>query len=564
MARETSNVQDAQTDSSILKDDLHDTAWDADLDVTLTDALDALAMENKMIPEAVVPEAVAHEVVVFEAVVPGAVVAEALIPEAVVPEAVVPEAVLDMYPVSDQQSHSAPSTQKPSAHVKPRRKISDIKHVIQNTQQRMSHPKEPNRVVTPLIGLEAGGADTREKPPRIRKVRSIIQTQQTQQTQQKPEQKPQQHQKIHGLKRDTKPVMNTNTGSTVQAIPSVYQSPLAEYTTGNNTSMITPDSCAIENDRHLYFLDEMKSNRVVQGSSSSTRGENNHFLYQLGVALGVVKLDVSTDTSSVLTAKELEEARRDVRIRLSMDDPGMGEVHRKAHQLFVAGAPLTDMRANGVSIQHLYEIGVKFDDWSQRCDFGLKELAFMQGTWHDAVLMGFEPRHIVEHREKNGPSVLASPPFNLTWDNLEEDLGVTIEEAVLECKFTTADFAVLKETIDSMVRRGFSAMHATQMGESPNNFEISLGATREDISHLFPDYEMPTEMKRATPFDTRQNSDNQKSHGETNDETSTKSNTRNYLVKCRNKAGKVELTGAKQKGNARTKKQTGSFDGFTL
>ena len=178
--------------------------------------------------------------------------------------------------------------------------------------------------------------------------------------------------------------------------------------------------------------------------------------------------------------------------------------------------------------------------------------------------MGFEPRHIVGHREKNGPSVLASPPFNLTWDNIEEDLGVTIEEAVLECRFTTADFAVLSETIDSMVRRGFSAIHATQMGEPPNNFEISLGATREDIEHLFPNYQIPTEIKRGTPFDTRQNQDGQKLHAEPHDETPTKPNTRNYLVKCRNKAGKVELTGAKQKGNARMKKQTGLFDGFTL
>ena len=272
-----------------------------------------------------------------------------------------------------------------------------------------------------------------------------------------------------------------------------YVSPLADYTTGNNTTVITPQSSATENDRHLYFLDEIKTvgqDGAVNGKSSSAKGidgiTNLTVIQQLSIALGFSAPTVLATNTKCTSAAELESARRELRIRLSMDDPTIDECHRKAHQMFVAGSTLTDMRANGITIKHFIEIGIKFADWAQRCEFGLKELAFMEGDWCDAVVMGFQPVYITSCREKNGPSVLTAPPFNVKWDNLERDLGLTIDEAVFECQFTTADFAVLSENIATMVNRGFAPIHAEHMREPPNNFEISLKACEADLNFLFP------------------------------------------------------------------------------
>lgn len=275
---------------------------------------------------------------------------------------------------------------------------------------------------------------------------------------------------------------------TKDPVVSLYTSPPAAYTSSDNTGMITVSSSVVENNRHIQYLDDMRELQDLRGGGERVLtmaseellcdSENESLWDRVASALGV-----HTPTQRIhevkKSAKEMETARRDLRIRLSMDDPNIGEVHKKAHRLFVAGSSLNDMRAAGVNIRHLIEIGVKFDDWCQRCDMGLKELAFMGGDWDDALRMGFLPIHMTKYREKSGPSVLVSHPFQLTWDDLERDMGVSIDEAVANLEFSTADFAVFGETMKSLVTRGLAPIHMYTMQEPPLNFEMSLGATPE-------------------------------------------------------------------------------------
>lgn len=266
-------------------------------------------------------------------------------------------------------------------------------------------------------------------------------------------------------------VANTSSG---------YVSQVADYTKGDQTKLITIHSGLVENDRHLFFLDELEREKQQRAANTVRQQKRDASLWrQLMYAIGMGPPDVKVSELA-------ETQRRELRVRLSMDDPALSEMHRRTHKMFVSACSLTEMRAAGVSARHLIEIGVQFDDWAHRLGYGLKELGFMQGTWVDAVDMGFMPLHIVSNREKSGPTVLASPPFEASFDTLERDLGFSVDEAVFDCGFTAADFAVFGETMQSLVRRGMVRAHAEAMNATANDFELSLKAEPRDIEFLFP------------------------------------------------------------------------------
>ena len=105
--------------------------------------------------------------------------------------------------------------------------------------------------------------------------------------------------------------------------------------------------------------------------------------------------------------------------------------------------------------------------------------------------------------EKNGPAILAGPPFNVDFNMLERDLGLTIDDSVFEFNFSSADFHVLGENVGSLVRRGLAPVHVQHMQEPASNFQLSLDACPADIQYLFPQIEEATEQQVEAPKPNR-------------------------------------------------------------
>jgi hypothetical protein len=157
-----------------------------------------------------------------------------------------------------------------------------------------------------------------------------------------------------------------------------------------------------------------------------------------------------------------------------MEDPLLSEIHLLAHKMYIAGKGVVELRSSGVTAMHLAEIGVTYDEWSACYGFGVKELVFLGVDWQTLCLLGFKPRCITSDRCKSGPSVIAAPPLDVTFATLESTLGVTLDEAVFQLDFTTADFAILGETLESLEEKGFTDAHARHMGEPMSNYSIAL------------------------------------------------------------------------------------------
>ena len=99
------------------------------------------------------------------------------------------------------------------------------------------------------------------------------------------------------------------------------------------------------------------------------------------------------------------------------------------------------------------------------------------------VAMGFTPSHL-KQRDRHGPVILKDPPFNVRWRQLAADIGLTVDEAVFDVGFTTCDFEMFGETLQSLMQRGFGREHRKSMKESDDNFAYSLAATREELIAL--------------------------------------------------------------------------------
>lgn len=147
------------------------------------------------------------------------------------------------------------------------------------------------------------------------------------------------------------------------------------------------------------------------------------------------------------------------------------------------------MKSSGCTMRHLLLTGVDYNEWNAK-GFGLREVAYMDGDWTDVVNMGFTPKHIMV-RQRNGPTILRAAPFEVDWDTLEQDLGLTLDEAVFDHHFSTADFQMFGETLaDLCGKRGFTREHAEAMGEPPTNFQLALSATETDLRIFFPEHQV--------------------------------------------------------------------------
>lgn len=259
------------------------------------------------------------------------------------------------------------------------------------------------------------------------------------------------------------------------ASPSVKQQ---DYSSANadisstDFGSIGVGSSAIENDRQLQHL--------CKSGSRENEECRLGLLDSLSKMLGFSTLVHSPNKHLADT-----EQSRQLKVRLSMDDPLLDEMHRCAHRLFVSGCSISELRTAGVQAAHLCEMGVSYEDWSQKCNLGVRDLVFLNATWGQIVAMGFLPRHITTDRDKSGPVVLSQLPLLVTMDKLERTLGLTVDEAVFELSFSTADFGVLGENMSTLMRKGFNRTHVTHMSEPPYNFEEALAASPSDLHFLF-------------------------------------------------------------------------------
>ena len=267
----------------------------------------------------------------------------------------------------------------------------------------------------------------------------------------------------------------------------------------SSNRVLTRSTNHAENDRQLKQLDETYQRQKSQHQ------RNSYMMQAEEESGGVFSKTLSVFTDMVgLTHKAAEQHKetsivvgetlpinmnanqaREMRCKLSMADPTLDPFYIRAFQQYVAGCQLAEMRSQGCTMKHLVGIGICYDDWTSKAGYGLREVAFMDGNWSHVVAMGFTPDHIKE-RDRNGPTLLRDPPFSVTWEDLEYDIGLTVDEAVFVHGFTTADFAIFGETLTELVRRGFNSKHVEAMGEPRTNFELTLNATAEDLRMIFP------------------------------------------------------------------------------
>jgi hypothetical protein len=259
-----------------------------------------------------------------------------------------------------------------------------------------------------------------------------------------------------------------------------------------DSKVITVGSSPVENDRQLMRLHTKESEKA--GSTGEVRpGQRNRYQPMSDivrsftdlVGLTTQRVSDGLNVPAHLLPINMDSFQsRHMRVQLSLNDPTLPQVYRTAHRLYVTGCPLVDMRSHGCTMRHIVGIGVHYDNWTYQCGFGLREVALMGGSWHDAVDMGFSPAHMSE-RDRNGAALLRDGPFNLTWNDLEYDLGLTIDEAIFEVGLTSADLAMLGEDLNSLIRRGFGSQHAQHMNEPSCNFQSTLNACPEDIDYVF-------------------------------------------------------------------------------
>ena len=208
-----------------------------------------------------------------------------------------------------------------------------------------------------------------------------------------------------------------------------------------NSTMSTRNTHPVESTRHLELIDSVDKQRDERMQQLSRPWQQQIAHQQQGAVVHAARVfsdfigfTKPQEPTAEFVVEELPcnlstEQRRRIRVNLSMDDPSLPTGLRKAHQEWVKGTPLQEMRTMGIGPDELIHIGVGWADWLQKQQYGVKELNFMGGTWQHAVSMGFTPEDIVLHRDKCGPNLLREH-WKVTFDDLQWYLGLTVDEAV--------------------------------------------------------------------------------------------------------------------------------------
>jgi len=183
--------------------------------------------------------------------------------------------------------------------------------------------------------------------------------------------------------------------------------------------------------------------------------------------------------------QKITETRRVARKRVSVNDPRLDPRLRLVAQLWVTDT-WDDLVSKQVTADELFQVCVHFDEL-QAEGVGLVDFCQIQGTFNDAVNMGFQAKHMVKDRVKSGPAVLARD-FGVDFNTLCKRTGLTIDSAVFEYGMNLSDFKLLAPDLENLVWHGLVDKHVEHMrvkrGQVVDAFP---GAHDSDLSKLFPD-----------------------------------------------------------------------------
>jgi hypothetical protein len=245
---------------------------------------------------------------------------------------------------------------------------------------------------------------------------------------------------------------------------------------------------AVEHDRQLiggYMdLQDTRNKGAVSTipllADSTGIADNSSLFAALTDAIGLTE-----------TSKESEKytvERRHLKTLLLENDPMFTSTARTVYRMLVEGCSAIDLRTVTSEprevIRVLREIGITYDDWSATCGFCVMDLSALGATWTDVVGMGFKAEHIVRDRDRDGPKTLGQT-LKLTFQDLHDTIGITVDDAVTRYKFTTADFGMLGESMQTLLNHGLNDAHIGYMHEPPYNFVQALGASESDIRFMF-------------------------------------------------------------------------------
>ena len=275
----------------------------------------------------------------------------------------------------------------------------------------------------------------------------------------------------------------------VEIIPQVINANVHDQ--HNAYGVLTAASNSTDTHRYLDVAEQLTYTSRIQSKDVPSWVNSMSTLLGLG---GKAKVESN--------AIKTEERQRELKARLAITDPTVSVADADARMCFVAGAELNTMRTSGIKARNLQEIGVTYTDWMQ-CGYGVAELVSMEASWATIVEMQFLPEYITEHRKTCGPHILAKEPLRLTFADLHQTLGLCIDEAVFDLNFTTADFQVLGESAENLIKvHGLCMLHAKHMRASPDMFISDLQASPTDLARLF-ETEQPVEETSGKVIESR-------------------------------------------------------------
>ena len=212
---------------------------------------------------------------------------------------------------------------------------------------------------------------------------------------------------------------------------------------------------------------------------------NNSLVNFINSSLGLPQPeDTLTEAERRNNQKAAIEKRKAIKIKILINaDPTLKKEHRDAHTMLVSCAPLETLKAAQITVKTIAEIGVTFSLWLS-WGYEIRHLIFLGANWQDLLILGLSHYHIQKYRSKAGPAVLAAPPLNVTFKTLYTELGISVDDAVNSLKFTTADFAVLGEDLDSLIDQGFNHEHVKTMGEPASNYVLAFKANPKQLRTL--------------------------------------------------------------------------------
>lgn len=223
--------------------------------------------------------------------------------------------------------------------------------------------------------------------------------------------------------------------------------------------------------RHTNVVDN--SRHMISVSADNDEMFNSSPSYTLAGWEGAIRNFFGLKVHSEASASK---SRRIMRKRVSVDDPNLPENVRTAVRLFMCDT-WDSIVSKKVQARDLADGGVTFDELVSE-GLGLQDFKNINGTFKDAVRMGFSTKHMVNDPARCGPAVLVKY-FDMTFDKLTSQMGLTIDAAVYTCMFNLADLKLLSPSLANLIVHGFRQEHVHTMK-----------VTEKDVEEAFPEFKV--------------------------------------------------------------------------